>query len=294
MATETRHPPDALTREAASLFHLLGGMGSKHLVIVGGLVPPLLVPGADEPHQGSADIDLCLSVAITKGATSEYYKSIEELINPYFESVDAARFRWRKKEGVGGLPLLVDFMAPETEETPVADGTVDIDDETAAANVGVRLSPWPLRAGALVDADAMDVVLEGVELVYRPGTRADVTIRHAGPVGFLAAKADALEGRDDPKDGYDISWWCLNADSNAAAVAEQVLERPTFKDPFFQESVTLLEKGFRAPDYVGPTGYAEEKHPNLAPGDEVYEQARNEAFAAVSELVQILKSNLWA
>lgn len=46
MATETRHPPDALTREAASLFHLLGGMGSKHLVIVGGLVPPLLVPGA--------------------------------------------------------------------------------------------------------------------------------------------------------------------------------------------------------------------------------------------------------
>jgi hypothetical protein len=43
---EIKHPPSALIGEAASLFYLLGGMAAKHLVIVGGLVPPLLVPEA--------------------------------------------------------------------------------------------------------------------------------------------------------------------------------------------------------------------------------------------------------
>jgi hypothetical protein len=37
-------------REAASLLHLLGGMGSRHLVLIGGMVPPLLVPNAEVAH----------------------------------------------------------------------------------------------------------------------------------------------------------------------------------------------------------------------------------------------------
>lgn len=64
MNSEIRHLPSVLVQEAASLFHLLGGMGAKHLVIVGGLVPPLLLPEVSESHIGSVDIDLCLSVAI--------------------------------------------------------------------------------------------------------------------------------------------------------------------------------------------------------------------------------------
>lgn len=84
-----RHASDTLIREAASLLFLLGGMTPKHLVVVGGLVPPLLVPDAGDPHVGSADIDLSLSVAITTGATREYYRSIEKIIDPYFELVES-------------------------------------------------------------------------------------------------------------------------------------------------------------------------------------------------------------
>ena len=73
--SDEKHSPDTMIAEAASLLHLLGGMTPKHLVIVGGLVPPLLAPDTPEPHLGSADIDLSLSVAITEGATKEYYKS---------------------------------------------------------------------------------------------------------------------------------------------------------------------------------------------------------------------------
>lgn len=142
MTDEIKHPPSALIGEAASLFYLLGGMAAKHLVIVGGLVPPLLVPEAADTHIGSADIDLCLSLAITKGATREYYQSIEEVLEPYFELERASGFRWRKKESAPGLPLILDFLAPVAEDdTLLADGTHALDERTAAQNAGSRLRP---------------------------------------------------------------------------------------------------------------------------------------------------------
>jgi len=49
----------------------------------------------------------------------------------------------------------------------------------------------------------MDRELDDVDLVYSPGEQATVRLRHAGPVGFLAAKAAALENRAEHKDGYD-------------------------------------------------------------------------------------------
>jgi hypothetical protein len=113
LTDELRHEPAPLIEEAASLFFLVGGTAAKHFIIVGGLVPPLLVPDALDEHLGSADIDLCLSVAITEGSTRRYYKSIQEKIEPYFEPVGASGFRWRKRDGVAGLPIRLDFLAPE-------------------------------------------------------------------------------------------------------------------------------------------------------------------------------------
>lgn len=294
MTDEIKHPPSALIGEAASLLYLLGGMAAKHLVIVGGLVPPLLVPEAADEHIGSADVDLCLSLAITSGTTRTYYRSIEEALAPYFEPERTTGFRWRKKENAPGLPLVLDFLAPAAEDdTLLADGTRALDEQTAAQNAGSRLRPLAIRAGRLIDEDALSVTIEGVKLAYRPGTRADVRIRHAGPVGFLAAKADALAGRDDSKDGYDVSWWCLNGEPSGKDMATLVTERPAFRQELFQETVAQLHAAFRAPDYPGPDGYAREKHPDLQPGDEEYELARNEAYAAVSEVVEILKKHLW-
>lgn len=286
------YSPETLLGEAASLLHLLGGMTPKHLVVVGGLVPPLLVPDSPEGHAGSADIDLALSVAITEGGTSEYYRSIEKVIDPYFEPVESG-FRWRKREGVGGVPLLVDFLGPEIEATRLADGTLGLEHETAQANTGAGLRPFPLAAGRLIDEDAIATTVEDVALVYRAGVRADVEIRHAGSVGFLASKADALDGRDDPKDGYDVAWWCLNAAPDPTRVAEMAIERPAFRDPYFQDCVAKLRQAFRKPDFVGPSGYASVRNPLLSPGDEVYDRDRNRAFVAVSAMIEVLRSRLW-
>jgi hypothetical protein len=291
---EIRYEPGPLIEEAASLFFLVGGAAAKHFIIVGGLVPPLLVPEALDEHLGSADIDFCLSVAITEGSTRRYYRSIQDKIEPYFEPVDASGFRWRKREGVAGLPILLDFLAPGDEDrTPLADGTQELEDETAADNIGPELRPFPLRAGRLIDLDAISTTIEGVRLVYRPGARADVAIRHAGPVGFLAAKADALEKRDDTKDGYDVSWWCMNAKPTPEEVAQLVVGRPAFSDELFPESVSQLQTAFKAPDYPGPDGYARERYPLLPAGDDEFERARNAAYSSVSQVVEILRSRLW-
>lgn len=290
---EDVHQPAILIEEVASLFYLLGGMTPAHLVVVGGLVPPLLVPSPVEPHLGSADVDLCLSVAITKGDTGDYYRSLEKCIEPYFELVESG-FRWRKKQGVPGVRLLVDFMGPAVEATHLEDGTIRLEEGTAAENTGRRLRPFPLAAAELIDVDALVSMVEGVSLLYRSGAKADVKVRHAGPVGFLASKADALDRRDDPKDGYDISWWCLQAGASAEEVADLVTARPAFKDPYFQESVAKLEAAFRAPDYVGPDGYARERFRTQGPGDSAYDAARNTAFLRVSQVVSLLRERLWA
>lgn len=269
-------------------------MGGKHLVIVGGMVPPLLLPHAHEPHIGSADIDLCLSVALTAGATRQYYASIQQLIEPHFEPASPAGHRWRKRASGPGSPLVIDFLAPLTDAaTTLVDESARPDDERAQANAGVRLSPFGIRAGGLLDADAEEHTVEGVELLYRPGTRADVNVRHAGPVGFLAAKADALFGRDETKDGYDVAWWCINAGPTPEHIAKLVTERKGFTDELFPESVAELQRAFRAPDYPGPDGYARELLPGRGPDDEEFERARNRAYLASSQVIEELRKRLW-
>jgi len=58
-------------------------------------------------------------------------------------------------------------------------------------------------------------------------------------------------------------------------------------------SVSQLQSAFREPDYPGPDGYARERYPLLAAGDEEFEQARNTAYATVSHFVELLRSRLW-
>ena len=75
-------------------------------------------------------------MAITKGETGEYYRSLEAAIEPYFEPVADSGFRWRKRGSVGGVRLIVDFMGPDSEATYLEDGTLQLEDPVAAANTG--------------------------------------------------------------------------------------------------------------------------------------------------------------
>jgi hypothetical protein len=268
-------------------------MGSAHLILVGGLVPPLLTQAQEEPHVGTADIDFLMSIAFAQGATREYYESIEEKLTRFFEPVAGSGFRWRKKSGVGGAPIVVDFLAPEDPAAGTAiDGTRLLTDQTAAANAGPRLRPLTLRTQDLLEFDSEEVE-QTVDLVYQPvATRAEVRLRHTGPVGFLVAKAFALNGRDEPKDGYDVSWFCINADSDPEALAERLAQREAFSHPLVPEGIAILRKAFAASDYVGPTGYALTVHGEETADSEIFEQARLESYIAVSGTLEGLRRRI--
>ena len=43
----------------------------------------------------------------------------------------------------------------------------------------------------------------------------------------------------------------------------------------------------------GPSGYAGEMNPNVAPGADAYERDRNAAYLRVSKVLEILRDRLW-
>jgi hypothetical protein len=91
-----------------------------------------------------------------------------------------------------------------------------------------------------------------------------------------------------------VAWWCLNAAPGAAAVAALVTERSAFRDPYFQESVAILDGAFEGPDFVGPVGFAREEGTAAGDDDRQAAERRNLAYAAVSPVLEILKSKLWS
>lgn len=287
MSDGPRIEPEAIEPEAASLLHLIGGMGAKHLVLVGGSVPPMLAPGAVSPHVGTADLDLCMTVAFTGGATREYYKSVEQKIEPFFEAVPGYPFRWRKRADAPGAPLLVDFLAPESTEDPVlVDGTRQLTQEPGSANCGAELRPFAFKAAEVMELDAEERLVK-VDYVYGPG-RARVTMRHTGPVGLLVAKAEALLGRAESKDGYDIAWYCLHAAGTPADVALLVSGRPAFAHPLVPEALSTLRDAFEDPDLQAPVGYALIACPDDEEDSDEHARARLEAHTVVKAVVDLL------
>src|SRR5207237_8023655 len=104
-------PPLAamLPGEAAHLLRAIG-FAADHAILIGGMVPGLLVldPGLGHPCPGTADLDLCLSVALVEGDTAEYERIESALKGIGYEMTDQS-FRWRRN---AGLRPAVEFFCP--------------------------------------------------------------------------------------------------------------------------------------------------------------------------------------
>jgi hypothetical protein len=141
---------------AAALIRAVG-FASQHMILIGGLVPGLLVPELDpgvEPHIGTADLDVCLSVALMEGTTGEYEKIQQSLKRAGFQPTDQS-WRWR-----GGTAL---FFCPQPEGVPP--GTVFRPPAArwrARANLGSQLGALTLAAGGLIGQDVEEVEREVV------------------------------------------------------------------------------------------------------------------------------------
>lgn len=248
---------EQLVAEAADIIRSLG-FAASHVVLIGGLVPGLLVPVLDpglEPHVGTADIDLCLSLALVEGAT-DTYERIETVLKRLGFAEGDASFRWQRRERVA---LTVEFFCPADETRPAGQAFRPLAAENPVGkhNLGGRLSALALDAGEILTTD-VEVVRREVVLPDNKGTTA-LDLRVTGPVAFLVAKSQALVGanaRDKPKDAYDIVWLIESWPGGPASAAADFAGRPGFASPEVRPALDGIRDAFGDTDRVGARSYA--------------------------------------
>jgi hypothetical protein len=276
---------EQLVSEAADMVRSLG-FAASHVVLIGGLVPGLLVPMLDpgiEPHVGTADIDLCLSVALVEGDTDTYERMEAVLKRLGFEEGDAT-FRWHRRTG---LPLTVEFFCPAHESRPAgrAFRPAAADNPTGKHNFGGHLSALALEAGELLTTD-VEVITREVTLPDKKGTL-EATLRVTGPLAFLVAKSQALVGptaRDKPKDAYDIVWIIESWPGGPAAAATAFSARAVYGSPEVAKAVSAIAEAFASVDRVGARSYARFVASSVA--DE--RQLERRAVGAIAEFIGAL------
>lgn len=278
---------EQLVSEAADIGRSLG-FAASHVVLIGGIVPGLLVPVLDqgiEPHVGTADIDLCLSVALIEGATDTYERVETVLKRLGFEEADAS-FRWRRH---GGIPLTIEFFCPADQTRPAgrAFRPSASDNPTGKHNLGGRLSALALDAGDLLTTDVETVRRE----VSLPGHKGTIVaeLRVTGPVAFLVAKSQALVGttaRDKPKDAYDIVWLIESWPGGPATAALDFSQRQVFSRSEVDTALSAIRDAFASTDRIGPRSYAR----FVAGSTEEEGQLERRAVGAVHEFLASLST----
>jgi hypothetical protein len=250
----SQYNPDrtaALLSEAGRLIRGAGFSGIN-LTFIGGLVPSLLIPELDpgiEPHIGSADIDLCLSIALATGRVGAYQrleKALADLGYRMKPQGPASASSWQWVGGAKHKVTVEFFCAPVAENKP---GTL----YRPEGDVTKGLSAMTLGTGALIDRDLVEL---SVKVRLPDGTDASLPFRVTAPAAYLASKADALLRRDKNKDAYDIVWLCEAWPGGQSILAKVIRGSSVFDDPLMKQALGVLTREFDGIDSLGSRAYA--------------------------------------
>lgn len=210
MIPEPRQRDDYSQRQIEAAHRVLVDLGqvlasyADCLVIVGGWVPDLLLPEAEEPHIGSIDVDLALDA--TKLGDGRYAELLKLLLDTKRYQPGAKPFQLVAevdlKDGGKSVLVEVDFLAPKQ----------------------VRLTksrPKLIRGFRVLQTEGCDVAFEAPleQQLSGPNVRGaenTVRMRVASLADFLVMKALAIGRRDKPKDAYDFCY-CLDHSAEGPA-----------------------------------------------------------------------------
>jgi predicted nucleotidyltransferase len=203
MNLEPRQREDYSDRQIEAAHRVLVDLGqvlaafADCLVVVGGWIPDLLMPQADEPHVGSIDVDLALDAE--KLATGRYAELLKSLI---------ATKRYQQAHEPFKLYAEVDL---KDGQPPVR---VDVDFLKSPDAKTKKNQPKLTKNFRPLDASGCNAAFENPELIVITGKMIKgqtnkVKFRVASIPDFLIMKSYALANRDKPKDAYDICY-CLD------------------------------------------------------------------------------------
>lgn len=246
---------------AADVLRSFGSaFGGKHLAIIGGAVPSLLVaspPRGLQPHVGTGDLDLHLSLHLIDGETADYYQAIIDGLRSLGLRADDERgheVKWRWVGRYRDVRLQVELLCPVRSrggrpEQPAAE-------TPAEANIGPsgEITALAVGFGHLVLDDTVSVSRR----VESAGSGLTYEFPVAGLTSWLCLKSDAIMRRDKFKDSYDIVWTLDGLGPEVAS--EMVASSPLLAGPFADEVRAqlrlLIDDQFRDEESVGPTAHA--------------------------------------
>lgn len=243
------------------------------IVLVGGWVPELLIKHAKEPHIGSIDVDLALNAK--KLRDGKYADLLTLLLQTK-----------RYKPGYHSFQLLLevdlqDDEAPiEVEIDFLAEQDIKLDKNRPPLIENFRI----LQASGCNNAfkDPEQIVITGT---MAKGAKNSVGISVARLPNFLIMKCFALQGRDKPKDAYDICFCLDNAPGGVDALATEWKARIGETD--IQSAIEILRSKFLDTSSFGPQQVV--AFYNAADSDERQQQA-NRAFFLVDDFLGKLSS----
>lgn len=242
------------------------GEYQRHIVIVGGWVPELLVP--EKGHVGSTDVDL----ALDHEALSDpgYTTILEHLEARGYEQSDKQPFIFEREVHVEGeaISVQVDLMSGEYGGTGQSHRTQSVQD---------------VRARKARGCDLAFQLNEEVELEDElPGGGIDrVEVRVASLPAFFVMKAMAMEGRVKEKDAWDL-WFCLRHYPGGPEVIAELIA-PHTEHGLVQEALSHLDEKFASPGHVGPTHVADF---DRIEGEEAREQRKRDAYERVQYVLE--------
>jgi hypothetical protein len=218
------------------LFTILGEYRDQ-IALVGGWIPPLLVPDSAEQHIGSMDIDLAVDA---EHIDADAYRTLRDTLtrNGYEQGEQPFRF-FRTVSADAGEPVKVevDFLAGEYGGTGGSHRTQPVQD----------LNARKARGCDIVFDHTVAVRIAGK---MPGGERNEVRIKIAGPVPFLVMKGMALWERKKEKDAYDIYWLVRYYPGGIEALATEFT--PTLDNGLVVEGLAKIRGKFGSLDAIGP------------------------------------------
>ena len=244
-------------------------------VLLGGLVRDLLCRAAARPHQGATDVDVQVNLEIQGGSVNG--ERLERALTDCGFTPDPQRvWRWRDKTEPG-LVVKIEFLADLVDVADHTTVSFDGCESLGAINLrgtGFAAKDWTLHTITSTVGDRMAMVQ------LRVGTLP----------AYLLAKTHAAQGRNLPKDWYDIAFVLLHNDGGGPSEAARLTV-----DRFGKELVAATETaiGELSANFADEAAQCSRAYATTMAGlhpDLDFDVLANDAVAAVSIFVAALRS----
>lgn len=237
----------------------------ENIVIIGGNIPPLLLPEVKQKYPGTLDIDVALDF---KNIDDNTYKAIVELLKGrgYYQKDESQPYQYYRD--VGEVTIEIDLLAGEYGGTGKSRRHQKVQDARARKARGCDL---------VFDSYA-EVELKG-KLPSGAENKVKVKVANIGP--FLVTKGMALWTRMKEKDAFDIYFCIKNFPGGIEVLTEKI--KPIVKNKIAREGLGKIKAKFDTVNSVGPNFVAD--FLEISDSEE-REIVKREAFELVSLLMK--------